>query len=304
MFNLETILNKTDLDKIPKELQKNLNEAISKELTNQESETKTKFETMMVGLEERFNNYVNQAITESMNTTVGDNINKKLLGIVTGILNILESSGIPLTERTIEVSEKLKLANQSLEKAYSEVETARKELDSVGKERYIYERLQGLRPEVVSAAVEHFKNRDILEIKEEIEEYIENTAGAIPQSAEEFSDGLNNLDLDKVRDALDEINVNKGKEDLAKVKSGSKFENAAYDKLGKGLKPVKIKGKSPDVSNEELSGIENTVIESLGYEGKVSTGDVSEDTQDALDRISDFQNLGYGINLKKNGKNP
>lgn len=300
MLDLTNILKKSDLEKIPSNCIASINESINKELTIHETGLKTKFENMFNELNQRFNTYVNQVVTESVNTSLGDKVNKKMLEALTKMASIMESVGIPITEKTIEVTEKLKDANAKLNQAWGEVEEARKQLDVVNKEKYIMERLQGLRPEIIASAIEHFSNKDIVEIKDEIEDFIENNIGNIlPSSSDDFTDGLANLDIDSVKDALDQMDVNSKQSNIAKqnLTGSSRFENAVFEKLSKGVS--KIKAKGPDTTSDALELAEQTIVESLGDDVSLKN-DVEDDTKDALDKISDFNNLGYGYNLRRN----
>lgn len=302
MISIENILKKEQIAKLSEQAISSINEALNKEIDSRsmaaEADMKKKFDVMVEGLSDRFNNYVNKAIVESVSATTGDKINKKMLEVIHSIVNLLEGSGIPVTEQTIENREKLKLADEKLKEAYEAREVVKKELDHTQKENFILNRLQGSRAEVASAALEHFKNKDILEVQEEIDEFLNGDLKDVVPSNDDTFTGGGEFDLDKVKDALDEIKSSDDKLELAKAahNTGAQFENADYDKLGKGLKKPRITGlnRMPSITNDALEAGAALTENDDGSEGVVE-----DDTRDAMDKINDFGNLGYGFTNKK-----
>lgn len=307
MILIENFLKKEQLQNLTPEVVSSINEALNAEIDKRaaalDADMKKKFDVMVEGLSDRFNNYVNKVIVESVSSTTGDKINKKMFEVIQSMVALLESSGIPVTEQTLEAKEKLRLADEKLKTAYQEREQIKKDLDNTQKENFIYNRLQGVRPEVVSAALEHFKNKDILEVQEEIDSFLnDDLSNLVPGNDDTFTGG-GEFDLDKVKDALDEIKSNDDKVDFAKVvHSGAKFENADFDKLGKGLKKPKIAGlnRMPNITEEALENSEAIVESDSGEENQEP---IEDDTRDAMSKINDFGNLGYGFNHGKKTKN-
>lgn len=306
MISIENILKKEQLEKLSKTDITSINEALNTEINTRsidaESDMKKKFDVMVEGLSDRFNNYVNKAIVESVSATTGDKINKKMLEVIQSMVNLLENSGIPVTEKTIETKEKLRQADEKLKEAYEVRETLKKDLDNTQKENFIYNRLQGSRPEIVAAAIEHFKNKDILEVEEEIDTFLNGDLSELVPANDDTFSGSGEFDLDKVKDALDEIKSADSKLDLAKATHDTgvgKFENADFDKLGKGLKKPKITGINR-MSNITEDALSNATAITENDDGSESS--VEEDTKDAMDKINDFGNLGYGFTNKKSKK--
>ncbi len=292
MFKLESILKKSEIEKIPPELVVAINEAISVEF-------KAKFDVMMESINNRFDTYVNSAITESVSNNLTEKVNQKLLATVQTIVGVLESAGLPVTEKAAELAEQLKIADKNLLVAHEEREEIKKQMDEANKEKFIYSRLQGLRPEVVASAIEHFKDKDILEVKEEIADFVEqNFDNIVPNFDTEFSDVLSSNAMDKVQGALDEIEE---ADDNLAFERKVKFESAdEFEKLGRGLAPMMAKGKgmSPDISKESLDATEGILMESMG-DTQVEGATFTDDAKEALDKISDFSNMGYGLSFKK-----
>ena len=292
MFKLESILKKSEIEKIPAELVTAINEAIAVEF-------KAKFDIMMESINTRFDTYVNNTITESVSNNLTEKVNQKLLSTVQTIVNVLESAGLPVTEKASELAEQLKLADKNLMNAHEEREDIKKQMDEANKEKFIYSRLQGLRPEVVAAAIEHFKDKDILEVKEEIADFVEqNFDNIVPNFDTEFSDVLSSNAMDKVQGALDEIDAKNSDIDFER---SVKFEGAEeFEKLGRGLAPMMARGKgmSPNISKESLDATDGILMESMGDVQVEGTG-FTDDAKEALDKISDFSSLGYGMSFKK-----
>ena len=130
-----------------------------------------------------------------------------------------------------------------------------------------------MKPEIISHALDYFKNKDILDVQDEIDAFLDKDFSKLVLETEDELSG--DLDLDRVKDALQGLD----EKEVGKEKSPSKFES-----LGKGLKNQKVMaGRTPDLNKSTL------VESSMPNSGT----DTDEDTREALDKIDDFNNLGY-----------
>ncbi len=255
-----------------------INKAVNKEfdsrVTRLESDTSNRFETLVENLTEKFDTQVNQVIVEDFRENVGKSVDAKLYDVIKSMANVLESAGIPVTEKTKELQASVKDLEKRINDMVDEHDVMTKQLKDSNKENWIHKRLEGMRPEVISHALEYFQNKDILDVQDEIETILNNDFSNLVLDVD---DGLSSdIDLDRVKDALQ--GLDEKSTDMNELSSKSKFES-----LGKGLKNQRVMvGRTPDVDK-------GTLIESHDAE----VVDAESDTQEALDKIDDFNNLGY-----------
>ena len=154
-----------------------------------------------------------------------------------------------------------------------EYEVMQSQLKDSNKENWIHERLKGMKPEIINDALEYFRNKDVLDVQDEIETFLDKDfSNLVLDSGDELS---GDLDLDRVKDALQGLDETNMKPDTNK----SKFES-----LGKGLKNQRVMaGRTPDVNKSSL--VESELPVGHSY--------VDDETREALDKIDDFNNLGY-----------
>lgn len=279
---LTNIISKAEAQALdPKTLasiQEAINTAVKAKYSEIESDNAKKFDNLVEGLTEKFDSQVNTVIMESINGKLGDTINSKFYNIVKDMVNLLESAGIATTEKTKELSAKLQIADREVEKAVKERELVKEQLDDATKDAYILTKLKGMKPEIVDAALEYFKNKTLQEIDDdEIQAFLDGDFSNILMDEDKYGFS-GDLDISQVEDALDEI-----KERRANQPSPS------FESLGKGLKPTRAtggSGRNPDVSSLALQESTKALVENVG-------ADVEDDTKDALSMIDEFMDLGY-----------
>lgn len=277
---VENVLEKSQLGKLDSSSVKKLNEAIEQEVSTHkkqiEKETSAKFERMVESITVKFSSQVDKAIMESVTGRVGVEINEKLVEVITGVVNILESAGIYNTEKTKVLTNQLREANKNLEDAYSERETVRELLDEEKKVNYILQRLTGTKPEIVNAALDYFKDKDMIDVQDEIDAFVEGDfKNLLHNDSDTFTDGLSEITLDQVDDALRDISSEKTDRGM----------QAKFEAIGKGLKPQTGTGRNrtPTINL-------NAVVESA-EEGGYS----EDDTGLAMNQIRNFRDLGYNF---------
>lgn len=264
---------------------KSINEAIKSEIDSNvaiiESDTRQRFDAMVEGISARFDATVTNTITESVSSKLGDgSVNKKMLSVITDMVSVLENAGIDATEHSKELKVKIKLANEKLEDAYKEREVLKDQLDDADKENYILSRLVGSKAEVVSAALEFFKDKDLLDVQDEIDAFADGDFSDIISGDDNiYDDGLNDVTLDQVSDVLDGIHS----DHTSRI---SKNKVAQFESLGRGLHPQKGLAitSTPDITDAALLESTFTSDADPEYDG---------DTGDALSQIDGYKNLGW-----------
>lgn len=282
MILVENILDKQTVSKLDSSVIQLLNEAMSSEISNNkkrlEADMTSKFEALVENISAKFSGQVNNVIVESVHNRIGKDVNDKLLGVVSNMVTILEDAGVYSTERTKELQKMLRSANEKLEIAFNERKELEIEYSDSRKENYILERLIGVKPEIVSKALDYFKDKDMIDVTDEIDAFVDGDFSNLMQDDKvKFDDGLTDVSLDQVGEVLQGINSDN---EYKKAKNPGIMESV-FDKLGQGLHKQKGVGynRSPNISL-------NALTESYNPEAE-------EDTNVAMDQIDSFRDLGW-----------
>lgn len=276
-IDINNILDEESIKKLGVDSVKAINESINAEYNSKvsklESDTSTRFELLVDNLTEKFDTQVNQVIVENVRNNVGKTVDTKLYGVIKSVANVLESAGIPVTEKTRELQSTMKDMEKKINTITDDYELVKDQLKDNKKENWIHARLAGMKPEVINHALEYFHGKDILDVQDEIDAFLNNDFSNLVLDSED--DLSNDLDLDRVKDALQGLDE-KG---IATIDTSTKFES-----LGKGLKTQRaLSGRTPDIQ-------ESSLVESAIPEGSI---DADFDTTEALGKIDEFNNLGY-----------
>lgn len=280
--NLSKVLTESVTKKLGDANVKAITEACNAELSAQiadiEKANAEKFDNFVSGLVKQFDAKVESAINESVKNNIIGTANEKMFSVLQGVANLIESAGIPVTELSKELQLKLKDADSKIVSAMKEREQIKKALDNADKEKYIMNRLQGLRPEIVSSALDHFKDRDILDVQDEINIFIDGDFSSIIPDTDSDNFNSDEFKLDDVRDALAEIEQN---DNDNKVMSDIKTKNSKFESMNKNLSRIKVLGSNQDISIDTLN------------ESVSPVNELDDDAREAMNKIQDFNNLGY-----------
>jgi len=289
-LQIEKILPEKDLKKLSKESIKSINEAMSNIVDNaidvksKEVETTIsgKFNTLVEGITKKFDDQVNTVIVENVKGNVSNSINKKFYTIIKGMVNLLENAGITTTEKTKELQEKLNSAKGNLKKSWDDMEAIKSQLTDSEKENFILAQLKGANPKIVNAALDFFKDKDILDVQDELQTFLDGDFSNLDLGSDRDDEMVGEVKLDQVKDVLDKMETSEmDKEERRETdKNKSQFES-----LNKGLKPQKVSKMSPNITNEDLA--DSAAI--------MENAEVEEDVKEAKDRINDFNSLGYNF---------
>jgi len=285
VIDINKILGKNILKKLTSGDVTAINESINAEYNTRvnklETDTSNRFETLVENLTEKFDNQVNQVIVEDFRDNVSKTVDTKLYSVIKSVANVLESAGIPVTEKTKELQSTMKDMEKKINDMTDEYEVMKDQYKDEKKENWIHRRLEGMKPEIISHALEYFKNKDILDVQDEIEAFLDNDFSSLVLDGDD--DLSSDLDLDRVKDALQGLDETEGGR-VNKDRPASKFES-----LGKGLKSQKVlAGRTPNnIDSASLVESSRTLTEGA------NPGD--DDTREALNKIDDFNNLGYNF---------
>jgi peptidyl-tRNA hydrolase len=280
-IEIQNILKKEQLSKLSKEDILSINEAInseySKELDVIEKTNSEKFNTLVEGINHKIDEQVNNVILENFKTNASTTINKKFYDIVKGMVNLLENSGITTTEKTKELQDKLSINAEKLEEVWQEREEIKVQLKDSEKNNFILSQLKGMKPEIVNAAIDHFKNSDILDVQDELQSFLDGDFSNLNIDGDNNEEFIGEISLDQVQDALKEFNSED--EEVSPIKK----PNPAFESLGFGIKQLKV-DNSPDVSDIVLENAAN-----FGNE------EYDSDINETLGKIKKYNNLGYNF---------
>ena len=290
-IKIQNILSEEQLKKFSPSEIKVINEAITTKYDSDlkakenelETETSHKFDKLVEGLSSKFDEQVTSVIIESAKVDSSNLINTKLYNIVKGVVNLLENSGITTTEKTKELQEKLNKANQNLEQSWHEREVIKGQLGDAEKENYILNQLKGMNPEIVTSALDYFKDKDILDVQDELKTFIKGDFAELNLDKQDVLTG--DLDLEQDERACEEI----GDTAAAKEKETKRVidNNKVFESLGKGIKTGRgLASVGPDTTKKAL---EEAATQS-------ETGEpVEEDAKEAMVQIDEFSNLGLNF---------
>lgn len=277
-IQLKDILNQSDINSLSPStislIEKSINEALDKRIDTIEKDNAKKFDSLVEGLSKKFDDKVNNVIVESVKDNASDMVSKKFYGIVKDMVGLLEDAGIPTTDATKKLQVQLKEAGGKLQSAYDEVQAVKDLYNDQLKLVVIMKETKGMRPEIVDAAIEFFKNKDVREIdKDSIASFLDGDHSDLFNDTNESNMFNGEIDLDHVKDALDDLN-NEINGSGVPTSNTPKFES-----LGKGLKQQKALF-TPNISKEMLTE-------------SVSDDAMETDTRETLNMINNYKGLGF-----------
>lgn len=207
-MELKNILTPEELATLPSSVGPKLEAAFVSEMNAaidaERKKSGKKLSALVESISDKAEAKITAAVTECVNMMRNNAINDKMYQLVRGMANLLESSGIPVSEDSKRLKAELDQCNFNLQKAYAEREHVKKEYNDQKKKNFIYQSVKGMRPEIVDAVMNEFVNYDIREITAEaINDFIHRKSS--PSLLDVDADTGSTLDLDKVHSAIDDI---------------------------------------------------------------------------------------------------
>lgn len=287
-MELRTILTEAELAQIPEAVAAKIESAYCAELATaiqaENEKTTAKFNNLVEMVNQKVEDKVNAAVTESVNKMGNDAINNKMFNVLQNIAAVLESAGIPTTEVTKRLKEELAQCNINLKKAYQDREHVKKELNEQYKIVRIHELTKGCSPDVIDAAIQHFRHCDIREIdKDTISKFIDgDVTGESTFMLDVDPEAGGELNLDRVNASLREID-----EDFeldvpsfpTRTGGPSKKGASRYESIGHGLRPQRVKTPA---STATLEALEQPMQ------------NMDEDVAEAMEQVQAYGALGIG----------
>ena len=240
-----------------------------------EKDLGNRFNRMVEKVNATFEAKVNSTVLESVRSGVGTTINSKLYSVVHDIVGLLEGSGLFVSEDTKQIGQLVKAQKAVVAEEYNELTDLQKQQRDSEKNDVIITTLSGSVPEIISAALQHFKDADPSDVTDRLV-----TEWAGKQNMSEIANGLTPLDIpdNKIDKNLTLSDVSSALESIesGSMKSkGRRGSTVAFESLGRGLSAQKVFG----------------AVRNSGSDDEFADSD--DDTSTALGQINDFNQLGY-----------
>lgn len=283
-MDIREILSDDELSQVPQGIVAKLESAFRSELAaaveRETAKGSARFAKLLESVSAKADAQIAKAVNESVSRMKDNAMSDRMYGVLKNIAAVLENAGIPTSEVTKKLKEELAQCNVNLKKAYAEREHVKAQLNEQTKMNYIYKEVQGMRPEIVDAVMQHFRNYDIREIdREAISKFIDGVGdGEYMLDVDPEAGG--ELNMDRVTAALSEIDHDL-ELDVPNLPSRSAKKPGRFESLGKGLKAERVAKCTPNVTFESLAGI-----------GMMDDDDAAEDVAGAISQFRSMEKFG------------
>lgn len=282
-MDISKVLNEAELGALGEDGVARLESAYRAELAQAVKAESDRYAKKFGALVESVNRKVEGKISEAVAANVGrmktDAINDKMYRTLRDVANLLEGVGIPCTEESKRLADDVAEKYNELKTAYKALQVAKDAADQEYKRSLIDALTAGCHPDVVQAAQDYFRDKDINVINKDtvarvISGDIEPT---YPHEVDHCSD--DEFNLDKVDAAMRENDYNF---DLSvpnhKALSGgasARKKGHYMESIGKGLRAERV--RVPKGIMEASAAVE-----------------VDDDVNDAMRQMAAFGELGLG----------
>ena len=291
-MDAKSVLSEEEYKSIPSAVLAKLENAYRAELAmaveREVTKSNTRFQKLLESVGSKADALVAKAVQENVEKMNTNAINDKMYGVLKAIAGIVESAGIPTSEVTKKLKEELAICNVNLKKAYQDREHVVAQLNEQQKKNFIYGEVQGMRPEVVDAVMQHFIHRDIREItREAIAKFLDGS-NREAYMMDTDPDAGGELNLDHVTAALSSIDHDL-ELDVPTLPSQNRAakKTGRFETLGRGLKAERVAKATPNVTFESLGNMENMAMMEAA-----SDPEMDEDVAAAISQFKSLDNFG------------
>jgi hypothetical protein len=277
-MNLNKIIDSDILNKLSKSEKESMTESITTYIESENKKLEVQFESMVDNISNKFDGMVDNAITESVSANMSSGVNKELYTALESIVTVLESTGVYSSEESKKHKAKVLDANKKLQEAYIIRDSAIAAKNKSDVKDYIRNELAGSIDGVIASAIEHFKDKDIETVIDELDDFVNGDYTSIDMSKEDI-DGLDEISLDDIEKAMNQVGSN-----------GNKFEST------NSRNSIKVKG-GKQMTSITTDMLNTPIIESVeGVSG--NNTELDDETQDAMNMITNMQGFGYNNSNK------
>lgn len=303
-MNLSSVLTEEEYSGINPDVIAKIESACNAELASVQEDNKDKqrkqVDKMLEAVSSKAEKMIGEAVAENVSKMKTDAINDKMFKALSAMSAVLESVGITISlngttsEETKKLRDLLAKANANLKTAYAEREALKDKLNDAEKKSYIMRLVQGMKPSVVQAVMNHFLNYDVRDItSDSIMKFIDGSSNDVyMMDVDPERDGK--LNMDNVVNALKDIDDQLDRENKLESIDGifecdDEEEEPAkttpkIESLTKGLKPQRA----------GLAAGMDTLLEDVNVDLMDVPTDDASDIAAAMSNVQAFENLGLG----------
>ena len=308
-MELSSILTEEEMSGISPEVAAKIESACAAEVraAGGTDKQRKQVDQMLEAVSAKAEKMIAEAVAENVSKMKSDAINDHMYKVLCAVSACLESANIPVTlnnstsEESKRLAEQLAEVNKKLKSVYAEREDLKDKLNEAEKKSYIMRLVQGLKPDVAQAVIEHFMKYDVRDIdSDSVMKFIDSSSNDLyMMDVDPERDGK--LNMDNVMNALKDIDTELDRETkLDSVGCLDDMKNIDYEfggenpfapvkkpkttpkleALGKGLKPQRVAVATPNMVCEATDS-----IAPLGM-------DDAADVATAMDQMQAFADLG------------
>lgn len=301
-MNLSSVLTEEEYSGINPDVIAKIESACNAELASVQEDSKDKqrkqVDKMLEAVSSKAEKMIGEAVAENVSKMKTDAINDKMYKALSAMSAVLESVGITISlngttsEETKKLRDLLAKANANLKTAYAEREALKDKLNDAEKKSYIMRLVQGMKPNVVQAVMNHFLPYDVRDItSDSIMKFIDGSSNDVYMlDVDPERDGK--LNMDNVVNALKDIDDQLDRENKLESIDGvfecddeePKKAMPKIESLSKGLKPQRA----------GLAAGMDTLFEDVNVDLMDVPTDDASDIAAAMSNVQAFENLGLG----------
>ena len=302
-MNLSSVLTEEEYSGINPDVIAKIESACNDELASVQEDNKDKqrkqVDKMLEAVSSKAEKMIGEAVAENVSKMKTDAINDKMFKALSAMSAVLESVGINISlngttsEETKKLRDLLAKANANLKTAYAEREALKDKLNDAEKKSYIMRLVQGMKPNVVQAVMNHFLPYDVRDItSDSIMKFIDGSSNDVyMMDVDPERDGKLNMDnvvnaLKDIDDQLDRENKLESIDGIFECDDGDEPAKTTpkIESLTKGLKPQRA----------GLAAGMDTLLEDVNIDLMDVPTDDASDIAAAMSNVQAFENLGLG----------
>lgn len=302
-MNLSSVLTEEEYSGINPDVIAKIESACNAELASVQEDNKDKqrkqVDKMLEAVSSKAEKMIGEAVAENVSKMKTDAINDKMFKALSAMSAVLESVGITISlngttsEETKKLRDLLAKANANLKTAYAEREALKDKLNDAEKKSYIMRLVQGMKPSVVQAVMNHFLNYDVRDItSDSIMKFIDGSSNDVyMMDVDPERDGKLNMDnvVNALKDIDDQLDRENKLESIDGIFECDDEEEPAkttpkIESLTKGLKPQRA----------GLAVGMDTLLEDVNVDLMDVPTDDASDIAAAMSNVQAFENLGLG----------
>lgn len=302
-MNLSSVLTEEEYSGINPDVIAKIESACNAELASVQEDNKDKqrkqVDKMLEAVSSKAEKMIGEAVAENVSKMKTDAINDKMFKALSAMSAVLESVGITISlngttsEETKKLRDLLAKANANLKTAYAEREALKDKLNDAEKKSYIMRLVQGMKPSVVQAVMNHFLNYDVRDItSDSIMKFIDGSSNDVyMMDVDPERDGK--LNMDNVVNALKDIDDQLDRETKLESIDGI-FECDDDDEPAKATPKIESLTKGLKPQRAGLAAGMDTLLEDVNVDLMDVPTDDASDIAAAMSNVQAFENLGLG----------